>query len=154
MPHLTLGELYNVLSSDEVKRHSTAKRLIDPNVVESSWRSRLVTKVIVPGSELLRKISSDLNREVPGEGDWKTVASQLGIPYDYYIQLENRKEKRSPTKEVLEMVVTQRPRITISEIVQQLKNIDRHDVSKVIEEELDVEDFTGAMRDLTVAMPD
>ena len=95
-----------------------------------------MTKVIVPESELLRKISSDLNREVPGEGDWKTVASQLGIPYDYYIQLENRKEKRSPTKEVLEMVVTQRPRITISEIVQQLKNIDRHDVSKVIEEEL------------------
>ena len=31
IPHLTLGELYNVLSSDEVKRHSTAKRLIDPN---------------------------------------------------------------------------------------------------------------------------
>ena len=28
---LTLGELYNVLSSDSVKRPRTAKRLIDPN---------------------------------------------------------------------------------------------------------------------------
>ena len=56
--------------------------------------------VIAPESDLLRRISSDLNRKVPGTGDWKTVASKFEIPYDDYIQFENRKEKRSPTREV------------------------------------------------------
>ena len=40
---------------------------------------------MVPESELIRKVSSDLNREVRLTGDWKTVALELGIPYDYYI---------------------------------------------------------------------
>ena len=153
-PNLKLGKLYDVLSSDSVNRPGTANRLKDLNVAEFSWRDRLVTEVIVPESELLRKISSDFNREVRRTGDWKTVASQLGIKYDYYIHFENRREKRSPTKEVLEMVVTQRPRITISEIVQHLERIDRREVSEVIKEELDVEDLIRGMRDLKVAMPD
>ena len=95
-----------------------------------------MTEVIKPDSELLRKISCDLNREVRRAGDWKTVASKLAVPYSDYIQFEDCREKLSPTKEILNRVVIQRPCITISEIVQQLKNIDRHDVSKVIEEEL------------------
>lgn len=44
---LTLGELYNVLSSDSVKRPRTAKRLIDPN--GTKLLSRL--KTIIPKSD-------------------------------------------------------------------------------------------------------
>lgn len=96
-PLLTLGELYDVLISDSVKRVRTAKRLIDPNVVESSWRGRLVKKVIVPESNLFRKISCDLNRRVPGTGDWKTVAWKLRIPYQDYIRYATSEGKPSPT---------------------------------------------------------
>ena len=92
--------------------------------------------VIAPESDLLRGISSDLNRKVPGTGDWKTVASKFEIPYDDYIQFENRKEKRSPTTEVLDKVVSDRPQIAILEIVQALGNIERQDVIEVIREEL------------------
>ncbi|CAH3138407.1 unnamed protein product [Pocillopora meandrina] len=152
--HLTLGELYDVLISDSVKRVRTAKRLIDPNVVESSWRSRLVKKVIVPESSLFRKISCDLNRRVPGTGDWKTMAWKLGIPYEDYIGYETREGKPSPTREVLDKVVTVRPMITISDIVQALEKIERRDVIEIFKEVLGMEDLTGAMRDLTVAMPD
>ena len=92
--------------------------------------------VIAPESDLLRGISSDLNRKVPGTGDWKTVASKFEIPYDDYIQFENRKEKRSPTREVLDRVLSDRPQIAILEIVQALGNIERQDVIEVIKEEL------------------
>ena len=92
--------------------------------------------VIAPESDLLRGISSDLNRKVPGTGDWKTVASKFEIPYDDYIQFENRKEKRSPTREVFDKVVSDRPQIAILEIVQALGNIERQDVIEVIREEL------------------
>ena len=92
--------------------------------------------VIAPESDLLRGISSDLNRKVSGTGDWKTVASKFEIPYDDYIQFENRKEKRSPTREVLDKVVSDRPQIAILETVQALGNIERQDVIEVIKEEL------------------
>lgn len=92
--------------------------------------------VIAPESDLLRGISSDLNRKVPGTGDWKTVAWRFNIPYEDYIQFENRKEKRSPTREVLDRVLSDRPQIAILEIVQALANIERQDVIEVIKEEL------------------
>lgn len=92
--------------------------------------------VIAPESDLLREISRDLNRKVPGTGDWKTVASKFEIRYKDYIQFENRKEKRSPTREVLDKVVSDRPQIAILEIVQALGNIERQDVIEVIKEEL------------------
>lgn len=92
--------------------------------------------VIVPESELLRKISNDLNRKVHGVGDWKTVASKLKIPHEVYSQFVSRAEKRSPTTEVLERVVSERPRIAILEIVQALAKIDRNDVIEVIKEQL------------------
>ena len=106
--------------------------------------------VIAPESDLLREISRDLNRKVPGTGDWKTVAWRFTIPYEDYIQFENRKEKRSPTKEVLEMVVTQRPRITISEIVQHLERIDRREVSEVIKEELGRENLMQLFQQIDI----
>ena len=92
--------------------------------------------VIAPESDLLRGISSDLNRKVPRTRDWKTVASKFEIPYDDYIQFENRKEKQSPTREVLDKVVSDRPHIAILEIVQALGNIERQDVIEIIREEL------------------
>ena len=92
--------------------------------------------VIVPESDLFRKISSDLNRKVYGTGDWKTVAYNLGIPHGDYFQFGNCKEKKSPTREVFDKVVTDRPDIAILEIIKALENIDRYDVIEVIKEEL------------------
>lgn len=69
--------------------------------------------VIAPESDLLREISRDLNRKVPGTGDWKTVAWKLGIPYQDYIRYATSEGKPSPTREVLDKVVTDRPMITI-----------------------------------------
>lgn len=93
-------------------------------------------EVIQPESDLLRKISSDLNMKVYGTGDWKTVAYKLGIPHEKYIQFGNRKEKTSPTREVLDHVFVNRAGITILEIIKALKNIDRYDVIEVITEKL------------------
>ena len=93
-------------------------------------------KVIVPESNLFRKISCDLNRRVPGTGDWKTVAWKLGIPYQDYIRYATSEGKPSPTREVLDKVVTVRPMIPISDIVQALEKIERRDVIEIFKEVL------------------
>lgn len=145
-PQLKLGELYDVLRSDAVKRVSTAHRLSDAKVEESSWRGRLVKDVIVPESELLRKICNDLNREVIGTGGWKKVAANLGIPYDVYREFEKPREKQSPTEEVLKSVTTDQPHITILQIVQALGKIERNDVVQAIGESLGIEDIDGFIK--------
>ena len=106
--------------------------------------------VIVPESDLFRKISSDLNRKVHGVGDWKTVAYNLGIPQEDYIQFENCKEKKSPTREVFDRVVVDRPDIAILEIIKALKNIDRYDVIEVITEELGTKNLTQLFQQVDI----
>ena len=93
-------------------------------------------EVIQPESDLLRKISSDLNRKVHGPGGLGEVAEGLGIPSEKYIWFGVRGEKKSPTRVIFDKVVTDRPDIAILEIIKALENIDRYDVIEVIKEEL------------------
>ena len=93
-------------------------------------------KVIQPESDLLRKICSDLNRQVHGPGSLKKVAKRLGISREEYFWFGNRGEKKSPTRVIFDKVVTDRPVIAILEIIKALENIDRYDVIEVIKEEL------------------
>lgn len=108
--------------------------------------------VIVPESDLFRKISSDLNRKVHGVGDWKRVAYKLGIPHEDYIQFGNCKEKKSPTREVFDRVIVDRPGIAILEIIKALKNIDRYDVVEVITEELGTKNLTQLFQQLDICL--
>lgn len=64
------------------------------------------------------------------------MAWKLGIPYEDYIGYETREGKPSPTREVLDKVVTVRPMITISDIVQALEKIERRDVIEIFKEVL------------------
>lgn len=105
--------------------------------------------VIVPESDLFRKISSDLNMKVHGVGDWKRVAYELGIPQEDYIQFGNCK-KKSPTREVFDKVIADRPGIAILEIIKALKNIDRYDVVEVITEELGTKNLTQLFQQLDI----
>ena len=93
-------------------------------------------EVIQPESDLLRKISSDLNRQVHGPGGLEEVAERLGIRSEKYIRFGDRGGKKSPTRVIFDKVVTNRPDIAILEIIKALENIDRYDVIEVIKEEL------------------
>lgn len=106
----------------------------------------------MPESDLLRKISNDLNTKVYGTGDWKTVAYKLGIPHEKYSQFGNRKVKTSPTREVFDRVVVDRPDIAILEIIKALKNIDRYDVIEVITEELGTKNLTQLFQQLDICL--
>lgn len=88
---------------------------------------------MTPESDLLRKISSELNRKVVGTGNWRHVAYKLKIPRDDYAQFENPEgqEKPSPTIKIMEWVVGERPATTISDVVKVLTSIERMDVVKV-----------------------
>ena len=107
-------------------------------------------EVIHPESDLLRKISSDLNKRVYGTGDWKTVAYKLGIPYEEYSHFGNRKKKRSPTRKVLDKVFVDRAGITILEIIKALENIDRYDVIEVITEQLGRKNLTQLFQQVDI----
>ena len=93
-------------------------------------------EVIQPESDLLRKISSDLNGQVHGPDGLKKVAKRLGITSEKYIRFGVGGEKKSPTRVIFDKVVTDRPDIAILEIIIALENIDRYDVIEVIKEEL------------------
>lgn len=105
-------------------------------------------EVIHPESDLLRKISSDLR--VYGTGDWKTVAYELGIPYEEYSHFGNLKKKRSPTRKVLDKVFVDRAGITILEIIKALENIDRYDVIEVITEQLGRKNLTQLFQQVDI----
>ena len=95
-----------------------------------------MTEVIKPDSPLLQKISDDLNREVTGTGNWKTLSRELGISNEDYDRFQKSGPKQSPTSAVLQKVITLQSRITIREILQALENIERRDVIEVILGEL------------------
>lgn len=90
--------------------------------------------VIKPESDLLRKISNGLNRKVVGTGDWRNLAYKLDVPREVYKEFESPQgqEKPSPTIEILNWVVGEKPGITIAIVVEVLESIQRMDVIEEI----------------------
>ena len=90
--------------------------------------------MITPESDLLRKLSNNLNHEVPGTGNWRKLAFELGIPREKYDQFESPQgqEKPSPTIEVMNWLVKSRPDIKVSDVVEVLRIIERMDVIEEI----------------------
>ncbi len=89
---------------------------------------------MTPESDLLRKISSGLNRTVVGTGNWRNLAYRLNIPREDYDQFQNPEgqDRPSPTITIMEWVVGVRPKITIYEVVEVLESIKRMDVVEEI----------------------
>ena len=93
--------------------------------------------VVRPGSELLQTMAVQLNREeVPGVKNWTHLAWRLEVPRDVLQEFSGESTtKRSPTKEVIQWLCGQFPDTTLSDLVQALEKIQRHDAIQIITEQ-------------------
>ena len=93
----------------------------------------LLKDVVTPGSELLQTMADELNRELPAVEDWRHLACKLEIPIDVRQAFgESGQNLKSPTKEVLQWLVTQFPDTTLVDIVKALDRIQRNDAIQII----------------------
>ena len=94
----------------------------------------LLKDVITPGSELLEKISQELNRDDNiGVKNYVHLARKLEVPAEILRQFADVQQcRKSPTKEVLEWVAARFPETTLSDIAQALEKIQRNDAIQII----------------------
>ena len=90
--------------------------------------------VITPGSELLEKISQELNRDDNiSVKNYVHLARKLEVPAEILRQFADVQQcRKSPTKEVLEWVAARFPETTLSDIAQALEKIQRNDAIQII----------------------
>lgn len=129
-PQMTLLSLREAL--DSMKRNDLIKFLHD----EKLGDEMLLKDIITPGSELLERLSQELNREKsPGVKNWTNLAWTMKIPADVCREFADVKQSRkSPTKEVLEWVAAQFPEIALSDVAKALDEIQRNDAIQIISE--------------------
>ena len=94
----------------------------------------LLKDVITPGSELLEKISQELNRDDNvGIKTYVHLACKLEVPADMFREFADIKQyRKSPTKEVLEWVAARSPETTLSDVAKALDKIQRNDAIQII----------------------
>ena len=89
---------------------------------------------MIPGSELLKTVEDKLNIDhVPWAQNWRQLAHHLKIPSKVYQEFDgSTAERKSPTKEVLQLLVQRTPGITLIDIIEALEKIQRNDAIQII----------------------
>jgi len=90
---------------------------------------------LIPGSELFQTVEDKLNIDhVPWIPNWRELASHLKIPSHKYREFDGgtTAEKKSPTKEVLQLLKQRSPDLTLIDVVEALKKIQRNDAVQII----------------------
>ena len=99
--------------------------------------SQLVRTVIIKGSELLTEIGERLNKEMRAVKNWRNLAYRLKIPHEEYDSFDTSKgAAKSPTKLLLEWLKRWKPDLTVKDLLDGLKQIDRYDVVDLVQQEV------------------
>jgi len=93
----------------------------------------LVKDVVIPGSELFQTFEDKLNIDnVPGGLNWSQLA-HLKIPshvnQEFY---GSTAERKSPTKEVLQLLVQRTPGIALIDIIEALEKVQRNAAIQIV----------------------
>lgn len=98
----------------------------------------MVRKVAVDGSELLADIGERLNKEMRAVKNWRNLAYRLEIPHEEYDAFDTSKvSAKSPTKMLFEWLQRRNPYLTVKDLLNGLKQIDRYDVVDLVRQEVD-----------------
>ena len=89
---------------------------------------------MIPGSELFQTVEHKLNIDhIPWAQNWRQLAHQLKIPSHVYQEFDgSTAERKSPTKEVLQLLVQRTPESTLIDVIEALEKIDRNDAIQII----------------------
>ena len=99
--------------------------------------SDLVSKVVVEGSDLLAEIGEHLNHEMRAIKNWHNLAHKLGISPEVSKTFDTSTEtSKSPTRMMFEWLQLSKPNLTVRDLVNGLKNIDRYDVVDVVRKDV------------------
>ena len=99
--------------------------------------SDLVSKVVVEGSDLLAEIGEHLNHEMRAIKNWRNLAHKLGISPEVSKTFDTSTEtSKSPTRMMFEWLQLSKPNLTVRDLVNGLKNIDRYDVVDVVRKDV------------------
>jgi len=89
---------------------------------------------VIPGSELFQTVEDKLNIDpVPWAQNWRQLAHHLQIPSYVYQEFDgSTAEQKSPTKEVLQLLVQRTPELTLIDVIEALEKIQRNDAIQII----------------------
>ena len=103
--------------------------------------SSLVTKEVAADSDLLEAIGKCLNKNIRGVNNWRKLACRLKIPFDDYDAFDASKEverELSPTKMLFTWLENGKPKLTVKDLLNCLREIKRFDVVELVIEEVAV----------------
>ena len=101
--------------------------------------SSLVTKEAAADSDLLEDIGKRLNKNTPGLKNWRRLAYRLKIPLDVYNAFDTSKEVKqgpSPTKMLFKWLEKAKQKLTVKDLLNGLRKINRYDVVQLVIEEV------------------
>jgi len=89
---------------------------------------------VIPGSQLFQTVEDELNIDyVPGTQNWRHLACRLQIPSHVYQEFDGSlAERKSRTKEVLQLLVKRSPELTLIDVIEALEKIQRNDAIQII----------------------
>ena len=101
----------------------------------------MVTKEVAADSQLLEDIGKRLNKNTPGVKNWRHLAYRLKIPlavYDAFDTSKQVKQGPSPTKMLFQWLEKAKLKLTVKDLLNGLREINRYDVVQLVIEEVAV----------------
>jgi len=89
---------------------------------------------MIPGSELFQTVEDKLNiDQVPWALNWRQLAHHLKIPSHVYQESDgSTAERKSPTNEVLQLVVQRTPELALIDVIEALEKTQCNDAIQII----------------------
>lgn len=101
--------------------------------------SSLVSKEAAADSELLEAIGKCLNKNIRGVKNWRNLAFRLDITSDVYNTFDTSKEVEqgpSPTEMLFKWLERGKPKLTVKDLLNCLREIKRFDVVELVIKEV------------------
>ena len=101
--------------------------------------SSLVSKEAAADSELLEAIGKCLNKNIRGVKNWRNLAYRLDITSDVYNTFDTSKEVEqgpSPTEMLFKWLERGKPKLTVMDLLNCLREIKRFDVVELVIKEV------------------
>ena len=83
-----------------------------------------------PGSELLQTMAGKLDPEIPEIKDWHHLAYNLDVRVGMLQAFSGLGQ--SPTKKLMQLLVSRLPGMTLKDLVKELEKINRNDAIQII----------------------
>lgn len=138
-------ELCN-LNMKELQEHFKAMERRDlVNLLKKEFDARtieektLVRDELVDESPLLANIGERLNKDIRAIKNWRNLAYRLKIPAEIYKAFDSSKaEAKSPTKMMFEWLANWKPSLSVGDLLEGIRKIDRYDVVELVTKEAEI----------------